>query len=642
MTPGKFPNLAKPIRIGELNLDNRLFVAPIVHNLATESGAVTERLIDAYRKKGAGGWGLVMVEASRVSPDYSQFNRMIGVHDERLIGGLAELAEAVRDGGARAGIQIMHPGGLAPIRWNDRQPVSPSGGKMAGVETRELDPSEIEKILDDFTAAALRAKRAGFDLVQLHGAHGFLIHQFMSPLWNRRDDEWGEPAAFATEVIRRVRDAVGPRYSVGMRISGHEFMGDGCADLDHMKKLAPLLVEAGIDCLDVSAGSTAGSGDWIGQPIYYGHGCIVELAEAIKQVVDLPVVTAGRINNPGLAEKILARERADIIAIGRGALADPDFANKALAGRDDDIRQCTACYIGCARVDSKGSMCSVNYEFGRPPSEYEIRPARKPRKVMVIGGGVAGMEAARVAALRGHQVRLYEKGERLGGRVTSMAGAIPHVNTQDIMLAVKWLRKQIEELGVPVSLGTEVTPELVEKEAPDVVVIATGAMERPPEVPGMDKTLVLTLEDYLVRKKETGAKVAVIGGQHGAEAALSLARAGKAVTVIEEKRAIALAPYLLTRRMVLIGDMNEAGVEVLAGASLKEINKGSVKVALTGGEEKTVEADTVLFAKGRAPDHGLMEKLVAMVPEIHKAGDCDRPLHTFHAFHSANRIARRI
>jgi 2,4-dienoyl-CoA reductase-like NADH-dependent reductase (Old Yellow Enzyme family)/thioredoxin reductase len=634
--------MAQPILIGKLKLDNRLTVAPIVHNLATESGAVTERLMDAYRKKGSGGWALVMVEAAHVSRDYTQFNRMLGVYEDRLIAGLSELAEAVLEGGAKAGIQIMHPGGLAPVRWNNRQPVAPSKVKMAGVETRELDASEIEKIIDDFAAAAQRAKQAGFDLVQLHGAHGFLINQFISPLWNKREDKWGEPAAFATQVIRRVRDAVGPKFPLSMRISGDEKMGQGGAGLEHMKKIAPRLVDAGLDCLDVSAGSSAGSGDWIGQPVYYDRGCIVHIAEAIKKAVNVPVVTAGRINNPKLAEKILAGGRADIVSIGRGALADPDFAKKALEGKSGDVRQCTACYIGCARVDTKGSMCSVNYEFGRFRSDYEITPAGRPKKVMVVGGGIAGMEAARVAALRGHEVSLYEKGETLGGRVTSMAGAIPNVNTSDLMLGVKWLRQQMDVLKIPVALQTQITPELVEKEKPDAVVLATGSVSGSPGIPGMDKAHVLTVDDYLADRKEPGDKVAVIGGQHGAEVALSLARAGRTVTVIEEKKAIALAPYLLTRRFVLLGYIKEAGIEVLTRASVREINEGGVVVVGPDGKERTIEADSVLLALERLPDDGLEEQLKSMVAEIYKVGDCDRPLHTFHAFHSANRVARLI
>ncbi len=641
MSEGPYPRLAEPIAIGSLILANRLAVAPIVHNLATEDGGVTERLIDAYSKKGRGGWGLVMVEASHVSRDYAQFNRMIGIHDEKLIGGLAELAEAVKNGGARVGVQIMHPGGLAPPRWNLKRPVSPSGGAMAGVQTQELEAERIEQIIEDFARAARRAKLAGFDLVQLHGAHGFLIHQFMSPLWNQRDDRWGDPSVFATTVIRKVREAVGPRFPLSMRVSGDEFMGEGSADLEHMKKLAPLLVAAGLDCLDVSAGSTAGSGDWIGQPIYREHGCIVHLAEAIKPLVDVPVVTAGRINHPRFAEKILADGRADLVSIGRGALADPDFATKALAGDADQIRQCTACYVGCARVDVKGSMCSMNYEVGRYHFEYDLAPTRSPQKVMVVGGGVAGMEAARVAARRGHRVQLYEKSPALGGCVTSMAGSIPGLNTADLMLAVKWLRRQMDEEGVEVSLATEVTKDLVMKSAPDVVVLATGAVADEPDLPGMADAGVLSLEDYLARAAQVGDQVAVIGGQHGAEAALSLALAGKKVTIIERGKLIALAPYVLTRRFLLIRRLKRAGVEILTRTNVTRIDPGSVVVADKEGNEKTIKADTIVMARGRRPDDALAHELSGLVV-VHKIGDCDQPLHTFHAMHSANRVARMI
>jgi len=637
-----YPNLSQPISIGRLRFNNRLFVAPMVHNLATESGDVTERLVDVYRKKGRGGWALVMVEATHVSQEYSQFNRMLGIYSDRQIAGLTELAEAIQEGDARAGIQIMHPGGLAPVMWNQKQPVAPSKMKMAGVETKALSISEIEKIIDDFAKAALRVRMAGFDMVQLHGAHGFLIHQFLSPFCNKRDDQYGEPGAFALEIIRRVRETVGARFPVSMRISGEEYMGEGDADLEHMKRLAPLLVEAGLDCLDVSAGSTAGSGDWIGQPIYFPRGCIVHLAEAIKSVVNVPVVTAGRINDPKLAENIVSRGRADIVSIGRGALADPDFARKALGGRDRDIRQCTACYIGCARIAMTGTMCTLNYEVGRWRSEYEIRPAAQPRKIMVIGGGVGGMEVARAATLRGHQVSLYEKGEALGGRVSSMASKIPRVQTRDLRLCVGWLKRQMKNLEIPVMLETEVTPSLVEKEKPGVVVLATGSVLILPQLPGVDKGNVLTIDDYLIDGKEIGERVVIIGGQHGSEVALSLARRGKRVTIMEERGAIALAPYLLSRRGVLLKYISEAGIEVLTRTGLKEINQRGVIVVDGEGNERSKEADSVLFALDRSPDDALEERLKEKVPEIHKVGDCHRPLHTLHAFHSANRIARLI
>ncbi len=637
-----FPHLSRPINIGGLKLGNRLTVAPLVHNLASESGEVTGKLLDAYSKRGRGGWALVMVEATHVSREYKQFSHMIGIYDDRLIAGLTALAGAIKKGGSLAGIQIMHPGGLAPLRWNNEQPVAPSRVKMAGVETRALEVSEIEKIIDDFASAALRAKRAGFDLVQFHGAHGFLIHQFLSPLWNKREDEYGEPAAFALEIIRKTRNAVGPDYPLSMRISGEEFMGEGDANLEHMKKLAPLLVDASLDCLDVSAGSSAGSGDWVGQPIYYKRGCIVHLAEAIKKVVDVPVVTAGRINSPELAEKIIARGKADIVSMGRGALADPEFARKAFEGRKDEIRACTACYIGCAGIESSGTSCSVNFELGRSKEEYEIKPARQSKKVMVIGGGVAGMEAARIAALRGHEVGLYEKGKSLGGTVSSMAGSIPKVNTQDLLLGVRWLKKEMKKLNVLVKFNTEVTPELVKEEKPDVVILAAGAKASVPEIKGVENKNVITIDDYLVSKRETGKRVVVIGGQNGAEAALSLARAGKKVSIVEERKSIAFAPYLITRRLVLLRHIREEGIQVLKLTRVKEINENGVVIVDQEGNESKLEADSILLALDRVPEDSLEEELKDIVPEVYKVGDCEKPLHTLHAMHSANKVGRLI
>lgn len=642
MSQAPYPHLAEPIMIGKLKLANRLTVAPMIHNLAGEDGTVTERLIDAYRKKGAGGWAVVMVEASQVSEDYSQFNRMLGVHHGRYMAGLTELADAVKEGGSLAGIQLMHPGGMAPSTWNTKQPVSPSGIKMTKVEPRQMGESDIDKAMNEYASAAVRAKRAGFDLVQLHGAHGFLIHQFMSPYFNKRDDKYGDYSAFPTELIHRVRDAVGPHYPISMRISGAEFLGEGDADIRHMTRLAPLLEEAGLDCLDISAGSSAGSGHWIAQPVYYDRGCITHLAEEFKKVVNIPVVTAGRINNPKLAEKIIADGKADIVSMGRGSLADPELPKKALSGNIKDIRECTACYIGCASVGARGTLCTVNYEVGRWKSEYEILPALKPKKVMVVGGGIAGMEAARIAKLRGHEVQLYERDEVLGGIARSMAGKIPKVNTGDIKLSVQWQKRQLDDLGVPVSLKTDVNAELVKKEKPEAVILATGSLSALPDIPGIDNGNVLTVDDYLIHKKDTGEKVVVIGGHHGSEVALSLARKGKQVTIIEQGKSIALAPYLLTRRQVLIAYLKEAGVKILTLAGVKEINSDGVTVIDKEGNETNIETDSILMALERQPDNTLENELKGLVRGIYKVGDCDKPLHTLHAFHSANRVARLI
>ncbi len=642
MNTGPFHNLSQPIHIRGLRLANRLSVAPIVHNLATESGAVTERLIDAYQKKGRGGWGLVMVEASHVSQDYTQFNRMLGICDNKQVGGLAELAESIQEGGAKAGIQIMHPGGLAPYRWNLKQPLSPTKMKMVGVETRALSIPEIEKISDEFAEAAFRAKLAGFDLVNLHGAHGFLIHQFLSPLFNQRDDEYGVPEKFVLEVIRKTREAVGSRFPVTIRISGEEHMGEGGADLQHMSRIAPLLVEAGIDCLDVSAGSSAGSPEWIAQPVYFPHGCLVHLAENIKKTVDVPVVTAGRINQPKLAEEIVAGGRADIVSIGRGALADPDFARKALKGKSRDIRRCTSCYLACARVGLTGTRCSLNFELGRYKHEYEILVATQPKKVMVIGGGVAGMEAARIAALRGHQVQLYEKSNQLGGVAAKVASAIARVDTRDIRLYGKWLQSEIEQLPLEICLQTDVEADLVNQKKPDAIILATGSQRILPDIPGVDNPRVMTLEEYLKSRKPSGKKAVVIGGEDGSEVALSLARYGNSVTIIEEGRSIARAPYLTTRRFVLLRYIKEAGITILTQTRVEEIDANSVMVVDPENHKTGIPADIIVMATSRQPNDGLATPLENLGIEIYKVGDCDKTLHTLHAIHSASRIGRQV
>jgi 2,4-dienoyl-CoA reductase-like NADH-dependent reductase (Old Yellow Enzyme family)/thioredoxin reductase len=643
-----FPHLAQPIKIGKLELTNRLTVAPMAHDIATPhpQGYVTQRLLDAYRAKGRGGWGLVMVEATQVSRTYTQFNRMLHISDNSQIGGLAELAAAVKEGGSKVGIQIQHPGWMAPASWNKLQPVAPSNIGLVDLLTREpvvprpLTAEEVEESIEEFAAAARRAKMAGFDLVGLHAAHGFLIHEFMSPRFNKRDDKWGEPSAFVIEVVKRVRKAIGPDYPLSIRISGAEYMGEGDASLELMLKMAPLLVEAGVDCIDVSAGNTIGSHAWLSQPIYFPRGCIVHLAEAMKKVVSVPVVTAGRINDPILAETIVARGRADIVSFGRGSFADPELARKALEGRVDEIRKCTACEL-CAIGTEE--ICAVNYDLGKPKSDCELRPADPPKKVMIIGGGVGGMEAARVATLRKHHVTLYDRRPELGGAIAFVASAMPRLNTRDLKNIVDWQTTQLKKLGVRLELGKEVTPELVEKEKPDVVIVATGSRPRIPKIPGIDKKNVVLLDDYLAKKLEVGQKVVVLGGHYGVEVAISLVREGKEVTIVEEAAAIAQAPYLSpVRQEALFYLIQEIKLQVLTGTRVKEITDSGVVVIGKEGKERSIEADTVLIALDRLPEDTLAQQLKGKVPEVYEIGDCVRPSHMRNAIHSAGRKSREI
>lgn len=652
-----FPHLAQPIRVGKITLNNRLAVAPTCKNLATEQGYVTERLIDIYRALGKGGWGLVTVEIAAVRADGRNFERMLLIDRNDAVPGLAEIAEAIHQGGARCALQLLHGGRSAPRKLIGTVPVAPSEVRQsppsAGVvgwsvgqrevECRALSFTEVEELLEIYAAAARRTKEAGFDAVLLHGAHGFLPAQFMSPYFNRRMDLWSDRVLFPLRLIERVRKELGPDFTLGMRISGDEFAGKYGITLEDNLKWAPRFEAAGLDYIDVSAGTLL-TPAWSIQPLYFPRGCITHLAEAIKKVVKIPVVTVGRINDPILAEKTVADGKADIVSMSRPALADPEFAKKALEGHPEDIRKCIYCDEGCSRLlVQRGVQCTMNYAVGRYRYEYELRPAEKPRKVMVVGGGVAGMEAARVAALRRHNVVLYEKDATLGGAVTSMASAIPRLYTRESNNAVEWLSTQLHKLEVKIELGTGITPELIERLQPDVVVLATGALSHVPDRPGFKNGNVTTVEDYLKQRRSVGEKVVILGGQHGCEVAISLAREGKKVTLVEESDSLANTPYLFgVRRMVLLGYLSEAKVNVLMKTSVKEIKGRNVFLIRPDGREEVLEADTIILALGRKPDNRLAQALKGRVPELYQIGDCVEPSNIMYAMHSAHRVAKEI
>ena len=653
----EFPNLARPINLGRVPLRNRLVAQCCVVNLANENGTVSPRLKDLYREKGRGGWGMVNVEASYIRQDGRNFTRMLGLYDDAFVACLNELAEAIQEGGAKASVQLMHGGRLANPGLTGTRPLSPSAGirggdgiaigaLVAGAATapKEMSHDEIEEMIDSFVAAARRCKEAGFDAVMIHGAHGFMVMQFMSPRTNLRTDIWGDPATFVTRLIKRLRQAVGPDMAVGIRISADEMLGQSGLTLEESVRLAPLMEAAGLDYIDVSAAGVE-TGDWAIQPIYYPRGCLVHLAEGIKKAVKIPVVAVGRINDPILAEKIVEAGRADLVSLCRGALADPQFARKALSGHYNEIRKCIACDIGCTgrMIQQRGVMCAINYEIGRDRHEYELTPAAQPKRVLVVGGGVAGMEAARVAALRRHQVMLVERERQLGGNVSTVAAAIPRLYTRDLNNVVDYLVVQMELLGVRIEVGREATAQLVDELKPDVVIVATGARPSLPAIPGAQGRQVLTLDDYLKGNGAAGNRVVVIGGQHGCEVAVSLSREGKTVTVLEESNEIATSAYLyVVRRMVLEGYLRERQIAVHTGAKVREINAEGVRYVDAEGQERMAEADTVLLALERVPNGELAAALRGRVPELYEVGDCTDPKNIMTAMHSAYYVAKQI
>lgn len=635
----------EPIKIGKMEIKNRIVGAPTYCGYADEEGYVTKRLIDLYEERAKGGAGLITVEFSRISAEDRMSHRMLGVYSDRHIPGLSELADVIHLGGAKASLQIWLGGRQSNPQITGVQPVAPSAcSPRAGIIPRVLTTEECARLADLYAIAAGRVKAASFDAVMYHGTHGFLPQQFMSPYTNDRKDKYGDRLAFPIEMIQKTRAVVGENFPIIFRISGDEFLGERGITLEMAAtEIAPALVKAGADCIDVSAGVFE-TFDKFGMPLYSPRGFLVHLAEGIREMVNVPVVAVGRINDARFAEKIIEDGRADMVALSRGLLADPYFPKKMQQGRYDEIRKCIACKA-CTDMSSAQYpvKCAVNPDFGRE-KDYQIRPALKPKKVVVIGGGVGGMEAARVATLRGHKITLYEKGQKLGGLV-NLASSFPRLYTRELSNIVDWLTKQLKELDVQIELGKEMTPAMVEELKPDVVLVATGSSPEIPDIPGVDRSLAVTLDAYLKGEAKVGERVAIIGAAHGAELAVSLAREGKEVTILESGgiEIIGAAPYMdRIRKSVLHGYLQEERIKILTEVRIKNItDKGIIFIDKEGKEER-LEVDNVVIASGRKPNNQLSKALRAKFTELYEIGDVIKPRRILSAIHEASFAARAI
>lgn len=636
-----FGHLFQPCRIGSMALKNRIVMAPMSTNFGTEDGYVTQRLLDYYERRARGGMGLVLVEATSVdAPRGRGLPYQLAISDDSFVPGFTRLAETIRRKGPEAALQIYHAGLNAEVRTTHMQGVGPS----ANEECRELTLPEMADIVRRFALAAERAKRAGFSGVEIHAAHYYLLAHFLSLAWNKRRDAYGgaleNRSRLMLEVLAAVRAKVGQDYPVWFRVNGREYGLDNSLTLEEAKSAARTLAQAGSDAIHVSG---VGAGPYIGYTsgiMYDPPGNFVELAAAIKQAVTVPVIAVGKISLE-LGEQVLREGKADLIAVGRPLLADPDLVTKAQSGNTGDIRPCLSCRL-CGDImlwkQRTGTRCQVNAELGRE-RDYEIRPASRRRSVLVVGGGPAGMEAARVAALRGHAVTLHEKEHELGGQLV-LASMPPH--KEDVRAFIDYLVRQIQKLGVRVRLGTETTPSLVEAEAPEVVVLATGVVPTIPKIAGVEPGAVVTVRDVLRLTAKVGRDVAVIGGgMVGCEVADYLADRGARVTIIEMLPE--LAPDLgYSVRTRLLGRLAAQSVVVLAATTCLEVTAAGVKVRKADGECQVVRADTIVAATGSRPNRQLMKALGGMVPETYLAGDCVEPGRILEAVSDGYRIGLRL
>jgi len=624
----KLANLFSEGRIGSLRTKNRIVMPAMVLNYADEGGRVTQRYEAHMNRIATGGVGTIILEASFVSQLGKGFVQQLGIHDDECVEGLRRLAATAQEEGVLVGPQLHHAGRQTSSQVTGGKPLAPSPlpCPLMQEEPDELTQDQIAGIVADFGEAARRAKQAGFDFVELHGAHGYLIAQFLSPFTNRRDDGYGgsfdNRMRFVEEVFDAVRAAVGSDFPVIVRLSGEEFVEDGLSISDTVA-IARRLQERGLDALHITAGNYASyeTGRMI-SPMAVEDGPLTGLAEHVRAAVDIPVITVDKLRSPELGDRLIAEGVADFIAIGRPLLADPDWPRKAQAGSVPEINLCIACNQGCVTrlFMQKDVWCTVNPRCGHDV-EFAEEGRQGKLKVLVIGGGPAGMSVACEAARHGHLVVLCERGERLGGQLFAAEAAPHRVGWTELR---RYLSREVESLEIEVRLSSEATADMVRAENADIVVVATGARNAWPDMPGLDQANAVFARDILEGKVKAEGRVIIAGGGcNGAQTAEFLAEAGHPVTLLEQTDTIAEdAPT--ADRALLLQRLERLGVRLVTDATISQFKGKEVLLEKPDGSE-TLSADTIVLALGSAPENALAKELEAAGIPALVVGDAHEP-----------------
>ncbi len=630
----KFPNLSKPITIGRTTFRNRIFSAPMGGTDITNDGCIGPKSTAFYELRGKGGAAAVTVSECMVHP---QTDASHAYHlDESILNSLAcatYTADAIRRHGAIPSIELSHSGQFAGTYMTDKTKQhemnqwGPCDGVRAdGVPVKALTKEMIDEIVAAYGHVAGLAKRAGFEMVMIHGGHGWLINQFLSPLFNHRTDEYGgsleNRARFAVEVLQSVRQAVGPFFPIEFRMSGAEFC-EGGYDLEEGVKIAQA-VEPYADIIHVSAGTYQKTFGITHPSMFEEHGRNVFLAEEIKKHVSKPVATIGGLNDPEQLEEIIASGKADIVYMGRALLADPELPRKVMEGRDEEIVKCLRCFTCMAeRAATSTRRCTVNPLIGREMEGSEVQPAPEKKKVLVAGGGPGGLYAAYTAARRGHEVILCEKEDEVGGILKSEQALPFKYEMYQLSGTYKLLA---EKAGVDIRLNTEVTQEYVEKEAPYALIIAAGSAPLVPPLPGLKGETganVIVVNNYYKEKEKCTDDVVVFGGGlAGCECAVHLGQEGKKVQIVEMRDE--LAPDANVRHRPLLMKEIDKYCTVHTGYKGLEVTDKGILCENKDGEKVLVEGSTVICALGQRSRTDVVEQLMDTAPYVRVVGDASR------------------
>jgi len=657
-----YPKLFSPIQIGNMTVSNRIAMVPTDISSANADGSVNPRVVTYHEEIAKGGCGFIIVGAT--TPDKLTGRPTVtclAADEDPLIPGLAHLAEAMHRHGAKCAVQIQHPGRQAA--WPRKNLMSASDHVLdvpgsagheviyaeniaQGKSIRAMTVEEIYDLIEKFGEAAWRVQQAGFDSVELHAAHGYLIAQFMSPFVNKRNDRFGGSfmgrMRFTMEIVTRIQMKCGKDYPLGIRYSGDEWI-EGGRTLDETVRVAKLMEEMGLAYVDISAGIFESPGT-VMDPMYYPEGWNTYTAEEVKKHVKIPVITSHSLRNPDYCEKILAEGKTDMVGMSRQLIADPYWANKAGAGKKQEIRRCISCLVGCwqeSLMIKRDMRCAINPAIG-DERFIHLQPAGKACKVAVIGGGPAGMEAARISALRGHKVTMFERSGELGGAILYCC-TVPGKNK--MRWYADWLRQQIKKLGVVVKYNTE--PKVADLKTFDVVLLAAGGRVVKPDIPGIDLPFVVTFEDVLRCKStkceyypkgkakpvECGRNVLIWGDHFGAaDAAEKLGCDGRKVTIVTENRDFAewMEPChrdVMLKRFAcgngegLKSKTYKNAVRIVPNSSVLEIKKdGTVIVVSNTFERSELKADTLVLARVE-PNDRIYDSLLKAGLTVVRIGD---------------------
>ncbi len=651
----KYPNLLQSFQMGSITLKNRLVMSPMTMNYATEEGFATEKLIRYYVERAKGGVGLIIVEGTFFTPEGKGYMNQLGLSSPEHAEKLHQLTKTVHglNNDVRIFIQIHHAGRRAHAEVSGHQPVAPSavpvepGGEMP----HALSKDEIKGLAQAHVDAAARARDVGFDGVDIHCAHGYLVPSFFSPLSNQRTDEYGGDlygrTHFLSEIIGGIKERLGKDFPLTIKISGDEFIKGGLG-LAEMAEIALLAQAAGIDAIMVSAG--APGGEKIGDlnqahqilrtmPMMTERGCLVPLAAEMKKKLRIPVITVGRINNPTLAEEIISQGKADLVAMGRALLADPYLPRKAFEGEEESIRTCIACNEGCYKriFEQQDIRCSINPTLGRE-EEIPCPKAPTPKRVVVVGAGPAGLEAAHAAWERGHKVILIEMNKEVGGQL-NLASIPP--GREEIQRFRQFLLNRLKGTDAQVITGKEATRSLIKEYKPDAVISALGAHPQLLHIPGLETNSIIPAWDVIAGDTEPREPCLVLGaGLVGCETADLLSVGGKEVTLVEVLPEIASDGDADTKAYFTLR-FQKNGVKFYTEAELKRV-EGKTAVIQQGNEEIRLPVGSVVLAVGAEPNDGLCDELSSSELPVIKVGDCANPRRIIDAMDEGFRAGRAV